>query len=68
MIPGELYDYLEAAYLYYLHPEHGETMSDHQWDALGRELFKQGLIKETGSLFRMKEADYPETIRAKYGH
>ena len=66
MIPQELFRYLEAAYLYYLHPEEDPLMSDHEWDALGRELEERGLIKETGSLFQMREQDYPETIRNKY--
>ena len=60
--------YLEAAYLYYLHPEKGIVlMSDHEWDALGQKLFAAGEIEHAGSLFRMKEADYPAFIRSKYG-
>lgn len=52
--------WLEAAYLYYLHPEHGELMSDAEWDYMGRE------ENWEGSLFYMKEEDYPESIRKKY--
>lgn len=67
MISTELYAYLEAAYLYYLHPELGiQTMTDHEWDALGFKLLKQGEIAHTGSLFKMKEQDYPQSIREKY--
>lgn len=58
--------YLEAAYLYYLHPEHGVLMSDFEWDALGRALELNGEIEEAGSLFHMKEHDYPEYIRERY--
>lgn len=66
---SELYQYLEAAYLYYLHPEHlqyEEFMSDYEWDALGRKLEKEGIIKQSGSLFQMREEDYPRHIRDKY--
>lgn len=67
MINKDVYRYLEAAYVYYLHPELGIVlMHDLEWDALGRELEAKGLIKEAGSLFYMKEADYPESIRKKY--
>jgi hypothetical protein len=67
MTPKERY--LEAAYLYYLHPEHGIVlMSDSEWDALGRELFAAGEIDHAGSLFHMKEMDYPESVRTKYGN
>ena len=52
--------WLEAAYLYYLHPEHGQVMSDAEWDWTGRE------DNWEGSLYYMKEADYPEEIRNKY--
>lgn len=52
--------WLEAAYLYYLHPEHGELMSDGTWDYLWK---KNGW---ESSLFHMKEEDYPEEIRNKY--
>jgi hypothetical protein len=62
----DLYRYLEAAYLYYLHPEHGIIMSDYDWDVLGRKLEQQGVIAESGSLFQMREEDYPEHIRKKY--
>jgi hypothetical protein len=58
--------WLEAAYLYYLHPEHGETMDNYEWDALGKKLEKSGQIKEAGSLFQMQEEDYPQSIRKKY--
>lgn len=61
----DLLRYLEAAYLYYLHPEEGETMSNYEWDALGQKLDKKGLIK-AGSLFQMDEEDYPKVIRDKY--
>ncbi len=52
--------WLEAAYLYYLHPEHGELMSDAEWDFLWRQ------NNWESSLFYMKEEDYPEEIRNKY--
>ncbi len=59
--------YLEAAYLYYLHPELNlEIMSDLEWDALGKELQSLGVINQSGSLFYLKENDYPEEIRKKY--
>jgi hypothetical protein len=58
--------WLEAAYVYYLHPEHDPIMSDYQWDMWGRQLEKDGIIEEFGSLFKMKELDYPEEIRQKY--
>lgn len=54
--------WLEAAYLYYLHPEHGQLVPDGVWDQWGRELGKPG------SLFHFKEEDYPETIRNKYAN
>lgn len=67
MLDEDVYKYLEAAYVYYLRPELGIVlMHDLEWDALGRELEAKGLIKEAGSLFYMKEIDYPETIRKKY--
>lgn len=67
MLDEDVYKYLEAAYVYYLRPELGIVlMHDLEWDALGRELEAKGLIKEAGSLFYMKETDYPETIRKKY--
>jgi len=67
MLDPEVLKYLEAAYLYYLHPEHGIVlMHDLEWDALGRKLAAEGLIKEAGSLFYMKENDYPQIIRDKY--
>lgn len=50
----------EAAYLYYLHPEHGELLPDAVWDQLGRKLGKPG------SAFHLREEDYPEDIRVKY--
>lgn len=52
--------WLEAAYLYYLHPEHGEMMHDSEWDKIGRD---NGW---DSSLFYMSETDYPEEIRNKY--
>ncbi len=58
--------WLEAAYLYYLHPEHGEIMDNYQWDRIGLELKNSGEIDEFGSLFQWKEKDYPESIRKKY--
>lgn len=58
--------WLEAAYLYYLHPEHDPIMSDAEWDHIGRQLEKEKIIPEFGSLFRMKEQDYPQEIRTKY--
>lgn len=58
--------YFEAAYLYYLHPEHGQLMPDAAWDFLGRDLESKGLIEKSGSLFHMREDDYPEHIRKKY--
>lgn len=58
--------WLEAAYLYYLHPEHGIIMTDSTWDSIGRKLEQDGIIEEFGSLFQMKEKDYPEEIREKY--
>jgi len=58
--------WLEAAYLYYLHPEHDPIMSDAEWDYIGRSLEKQGIIESFGSLFQMKEEDYPKAIREKY--
>lgn len=60
--------WLEAAYVYYLHPEHDPLMSDYQWDMWGRKFEAEGIIKEFGSLFQMKEKDYPEEIRKKYGN
>lgn len=59
--------YLEAAYVYYLHPELGlELMHDLSWDQLGRDLEAAGLIEQSGSLFHMREMDYPQEIRDKY--
>lgn len=58
--------WLEAAYLYYLHPEFDPIMSDAEWDYVGRKLEAEGVIKEFGSLFQMKEMDYPDAIRNKY--
>ena len=58
--------WLEAAYVYYLHPEYDPLMSDAEWDFIGRELEKEGTIKSFGSLFQMKELDYPKEIRNKY--
>lgn len=55
--------WLEAAYLYYLHPEFiefEEFMSDAEWDALWRK------NNWECSLHYMKEEDYPEEIRNKY--
>ena len=60
--------WLEAAYVYYLHPEHDPIMSDYEWDAIGRQLEKDGVIKEFGSLFQTREQDYPVSIRSKYGN
>lgn len=60
--------WLEAAYLYYLHPEHDPLMSDAEWDWLGRQLEQEKQIESFGSLFQMKEADYPNEIREKYGN
>lgn len=58
--------WLEAAYLYYLHPEHDPIMSDAEWDDIDRQLEALGNIASFGSLFQMKELDYPEEIRSKY--
>ena len=59
--------WLEAAYVYYLHPEHDPIMNDYTWDMTGRKLLREGQIEEfMGSLFFMKENDYPEEIRKKY--
>jgi hypothetical protein len=58
--------WLEAAYVYYLHPEHDPIMSDYQWDMWGRQFEQEGVIKEFGSLFQMKEAEYPQEIKNKY--
>jgi hypothetical protein len=60
--------WLEAAYLYYLHPEHGVLMSDFEWDFIGRKLESNGEIESFGSLFQMRENDYPESIRNKYNN
>lgn len=61
--------YLEAAYLYYLHADFNIVlMHDLVWDQLGRDLEAAGLIERSGSLFYMKEQDYPQEIRDKYKH
>lgn len=63
----EILRYLEAAYLYYLHPELGIVlMHDLEWDMLGKQLEGNGEIEKAGSLFFMKEEDYPLNIRLKY--
>ena len=63
----EVLRYLEAAYLYYLHPELGiELMSDAEWDHLGSRLEDAGKIERAGSLFYLREADYPKSIRVKH--
>ena len=60
--------WLEAAYVYYLHPEFDPIMSDAEWDYVGRQLEKEKIIDSFGSLFQMKEADYPEEIKQKYAN
>jgi len=55
--------YLKAAYLYYIRPELGVVlMHDLVWDALGAHLEANGEIEKAGSLFWMREHDYPRQI------
>ena len=66
MISEQKLKWLEAAYLYYLHPEHGELISDAEWDYIGNEICKEENREWEKSLFYMKETDYPQEIRDKY--
>lgn len=59
--------WLEAAYVYYLHPENDPVLSDAEWDNLGNRLATSGCIEDSKSLFHLKEEDYPLIIRQKYG-
>lgn len=58
--------WLEAAYLYYLHPEINQILTDYSWDGLGKSLMLRDVIAEGSSLFHLKEEDYPLSIREKY--
>jgi len=60
--------WLEAAYVYYLHPEFDPIMSDAEWDYIGRELEQEGVITSFGSLFQMGEDSYPKEIQEKYAN
>lgn len=75
MITDKIYRrWLKSAYEYYLGEGFEETMGDHEWDYIAREIAKNpeqypelaGKNYKGGSLFFLRAKDYPNWVTDKY--